>query len=105
MAHGKANFLISRKLDQHIRFFKISRGRLLHQDVDFFPEEIFHHLSMGFRGCCNDGSIKLESIKLFDPDDQRTIESIDEIFIHPVRDTVITADQVAKIDGEQIHVG
>ena len=35
----------------------------------------------------------VESIKLFDPDDQRTIETIDEIFIHPVRDTVITADQ------------
>lgn len=37
----------------------------------------------------------VESIKLFDPDDQRTIESIEEIFIHPVRDTVITADQKA----------
>ncbi|MEM1414531.1 MAG: transcription-repair coupling factor [Myxococcota bacterium] len=32
------------------------------------------------------------SIKLFDPDDQRTIESVDRIFIHPARDTVLSPD-------------
>ncbi|MAC26140.1 MAG: transcription-repair coupling factor, partial [Myxococcales bacterium] len=31
------------------------------------------------------------SIKLFDPDDQRTVESVDRIFVHPARDTVLTA--------------
>ncbi|MCB9617377.1 MAG: transcription-repair coupling factor [Sandaracinus sp.] len=30
------------------------------------------------------------SIKHFDPDDQRTIETVDKMFVHPVRDTVLT---------------
>src|SRR5690606_24679630 len=29
------------------------------------------------------------SIKRFDPDDQRTIEAVDEVPIHPVRDTLL----------------
>ena len=33
------------------------------------------------------------SIKRFDPDDQRTVDEIPRIFIHPVRDTVIADDE------------
>lgn len=33
------------------------------------------------------------SIKRFDPDDQRTLEALDRVFIHPVRDTVLAGDE------------
>jgi transcription-repair coupling factor (superfamily II helicase) len=33
------------------------------------------------------------SIKLFDPDDQRTVETVDRMFVHPVRDTVLTSKE------------
>ncbi|MBX3251253.1 MAG: transcription-repair coupling factor [Myxococcales bacterium] len=36
------------------------------------------------------------SIKLFDPDDQRTIESVTRMFVHPVRDTVLTDKDRAR---------
>ena len=32
------------------------------------------------------------SIKRFDPDDQRTLDTIDRVFVHPVRDTVLAPD-------------
>lgn len=35
------------------------------------------------------------SIKRFDPDDQRTVDEVKRIFIHPVRDTVIAGDSDA----------
>ncbi|MEM9072496.1 MAG: transcription-repair coupling factor [Myxococcota bacterium] len=36
------------------------------------------------------------SIKLFDPDDQRTLESVDRVFVHPVRDTVLGKTETAR---------
>ncbi|MFW6067155.1 MAG: transcription-repair coupling factor [Myxococcota bacterium] len=34
------------------------------------------------------------SIKLFDPDDQRTVEHVDHVFVHPVRDTLLGAEEL-----------
>jgi transcription-repair coupling factor (superfamily II helicase) len=34
------------------------------------------------------------SIKHFDPDDQRTVEAVDRIFVHPVRDTLLGDDEL-----------
>jgi transcription-repair coupling factor (superfamily II helicase) len=41
----------------------------------------------------------VESIRSFDPDTQRTLRDIDEVWIHPVRETVATrgSDPVARI--------
>ncbi len=36
------------------------------------------------------------SIKLFDPDDQRTIASVDSVFVHPVRDTLLGPEELAR---------
>ncbi|MBW2461176.1 MAG: transcription-repair coupling factor [Deltaproteobacteria bacterium] len=35
------------------------------------------------------------SIKHFDPDDQKTIEEVRQIFVHPVRDTTLGPDEIA----------
>jgi transcription-repair coupling factor (superfamily II helicase) len=35
---------------------------------------------------------EVESIRFFDPASQRTLRTVDEIFIHPVRETVLTRD-------------
>ncbi|RLB45970.1 MAG: transcription-repair coupling factor [Deltaproteobacteria bacterium] len=35
------------------------------------------------------------SIKHFDPDDQKTIEEVRQIFVHPVRDTMLGPDEIA----------
>ncbi|MEM7605650.1 MAG: CarD family transcriptional regulator, partial [Myxococcota bacterium] len=39
----------------------------------------------------------VESIKLFDPDDQRTIEEVERIFLHPARDTLLGPDRAAAL--------
>ncbi|MCA9611329.1 MAG: transcription-repair coupling factor, partial [Myxococcales bacterium] len=40
------------------------------------------------------------SIKHFDPDDQRTIETVDKMFVHPVRDTVLTPKERERALGK-----
>jgi len=35
------------------------------------------------------------SLKLFDPDDQRTVSQVDRVFIHPVRDTLFGPAEIA----------
>ena len=41
----------------------------------------------------------VESIRFFDPQSQRTMRAVDELYLHPVRETVLTvgADPRAKI--------
>ncbi len=39
------------------------------------------------------------SIKRFDPDNQRTLEAVDRLFIHPVRDTVLSGDDRKRAVG------
>ncbi len=36
------------------------------------------------------------SIKLFDPDDQRTIREVSRVFVHPVRDTLLGKEELAR---------
>jgi transcription-repair coupling factor (superfamily II helicase) len=57
--------------------------------IDVFPP----HASFPVRIELDDYLVM--SLKVFDPDDQRTIEQVDQVFIHPVRDTLLGPAELA----------
>ncbi|MFK8003499.1 MAG: transcription-repair coupling factor [Polyangiales bacterium] len=54
--------------------------------LDVFPP----HASYPSRVELDDDTVA--SIKVFDPDDQRTIREVERVFVHPARDTLLSAD-------------
>ena len=46
--------------------------------------------SIASRCASSSSAISVESIRFFDPESQRTMRAVDEIYVHPVRETVLT---------------